>query len=132
MLSTPLQFLHTRCDPTTAPGLQLITCLFLATWSLTAVLTHHLGPSPRVAARFTRYNSRFYSFASFVLLLFILSPVPEHDGLARTAYHLSKMYEYVDILGVCAAGGAVGPHFWFHHLTTPWLTFVRVLPGGEG
>lgn len=130
MLSMTLELMKT-CNPAAASGLQLTTCLFLATWSLTAVLVHALGPFPR-AALFTRHNSRFYAFASFLLLVLILSPIPEHDGPARTVYHLSKIYEYIDILGVCAAGGTIGLHFGFHHLTTPWLTFVRVLQDGAG
>jgi hypothetical protein len=50
-------------------------------------------------------------------------------GNIRYIYHLSKFYEFLDILLVCAAGSPINLHFAFHHLTTPYLTFVRFLPG---
>ncbi|KXX76872.1 hypothetical protein MMYC01_206719 [Madurella mycetomatis] len=106
--------------------------IYLSLWLTTSLVVRRRGPSTTVAPTFTKYNSRLYSLASFLLLLLLLSPYPHHDTPARTLFHLSKFYEYVDVLGVTAGGGAVDLHFAFHHLTTPWLTFVRVLPGCEG
>ncbi|KAK1749570.1 hypothetical protein QBC47DRAFT_395664 [Echria macrotheca] len=105
----------------------LQTTLFLTAWLTIYLLIQLYGPYP-VISSLTRYNSRIYSFLSLLLLLLILSP---YETLAREAYHLSKIYEYIDIFGVVAAGGHVGLHFGFHHTTTVWLTFVRVLPEGE-
>jgi hypothetical protein len=42
-------------------------------------------------------------------------------------YHLSKFYEYIDVLNLKAAGIEIGRHMLFHHLTTPYLTYYRVL-----
>ncbi|OJD13463.1 hypothetical protein AJ78_06074 [Emergomyces pasteurianus Ep9510] len=49
------------------------------------------------------------------------------DEQLRYIYHLSKIYEYIDILLVLATGGQIGWHFGFHHLTTPYLSYIRVL-----
>lgn len=107
--------------------------LYLSLWLATSLAVRRRGPSTAVAPAFTRYNSRLYSLASLLLLVLVLSPCPQHDAPARALVHLSKLYEYVDVLGVVAAGGGpIDPHFAFHHLTTPWLTFVRVLPGCDG
>jgi hypothetical protein len=108
----------------------LQTILFLTTWFTLHLLTVYNGPYPSIST-LTKYNSRFYSLVSFVLLLLIISPFPSHEPLAREGYHLSKIYEYVDIFGVVAAGGTVDLHFGFHHTTTVWLTWVRVLPEGD-
>ncbi|KAK4112821.1 hypothetical protein N656DRAFT_768379 [Canariomyces notabilis] len=118
----------------TVRTMALQSLIYSSIWATTTLLVRHLGPSTKLAPVFMKYHNRIYSFASFLLLLLILHP--QHDALARTVYHLSKFYEYLDILSVTAAGGSVGLHFGFHHLTTPWLTFVRVLPspasGSEG
>ncbi|GAB1311341.1 hypothetical protein MFIFM68171_01551 [Madurella fahalii] len=110
----------------------LQSLVYLSLWLTTTLLVRRRGPSRSVAPTFSKYNNRAYSLASFLLLLLLLSPSPRHDAPARTLYHLSKFYEYVDVLSVAAAGDAVDLHFAVHHLTTPWLTFVRVLPGCEG
>ncbi|KAG8422785.1 hypothetical protein J3459_010070 [Metarhizium acridum] len=75
-------------------------------------------------------NSWFYSLASAVLLGLMF--VPQHEHVATRIYHLSKFYEYVDVLGVRAGGGEIELHFAVHHLTTPYLTYVRVLYYSQG
>ncbi|PGH27707.1 hypothetical protein AJ80_00494 [Polytolypa hystricis UAMH7299] len=88
------------------------------------------------------FFTRKMNFESGLLLLFEASLVG--DETRRKIYHLSKFYEYVDILNVLASGGQVGLHFGFHHLTlmsdfmagggkkTPYLTYFRVLHHHEG
>lgn len=117
--------------PITAATMLIQTSLFALTWLAICLLVRHHGPF-QSARSFTLVNSRFYALVSFCLLLLILDRNPQHDIYARYAYHFSKLYEYIDILGVAAAKGEIDSHFGFHHLTTPWLTFVRVLPGTAG
>lgn len=81
------------------------------------------GPITQARA-FTKANSWLYAAASFGLLLLTISP---YESTARWAFHYSKVYEYVDVLGVRAGGGVIDLHFAIHHLTTPYLTLVRVL-----
>ncbi|KAK4451225.1 hypothetical protein QBC34DRAFT_295749 [Podospora aff. communis PSN243] len=104
----------------------LQTTLFLTTWTtLHALVTLH-GPFHSISP-FMKYNSRFYSFLSLLLFFLIVTNSP----IAGEAYHLSKIYEYLDIFLVVLSGGKVGLHFGVHHTTTVWLTYVRVLPVGE-
>ncbi|SPO01664.1 uncharacterized protein DNG_04337 [Cephalotrichum gorgonifer] len=73
---------------------------------------------------------QLYAIASLILLVLILTPSLESH--ARGLYHASKFYEYVDIFNVRASGGVIDLHFGFHHLTTPYLTFIRVVQHSEG
>jgi hypothetical protein len=59
------------------------------------------------------------------------SPIPI-DTLGRLSFHYSKFYEYFDtfIYTAQGKGSDIGAHWAFHHLTTPWYTFVRVIPPG--
>lgn len=82
------------------------------------------------ARRLTKINSRLYSVAS--LILFFLIVLPKSQQLAQTLYHASKFYEYIDIANVIAIGGDIDLHFGFHHLTTPYLTYFRVIQHNEG
>ncbi|KAK0655056.1 hypothetical protein B0T16DRAFT_450795 [Cercophora newfieldiana] len=112
------------------PNFMLLqTTFFLTTWLTLHLLVATHGPYPSIST-LTKYNSRFYSLISLLLFLLIISPFPSHDVLAREAYHLSKMYEYLDIFGVVLSGGKVDLHFGVHHATTVWLTWVRVLREG--
>ncbi|RMZ87298.1 hypothetical protein DV736_g5477, partial [Chaetothyriales sp. CBS 134916] len=43
------------------------------------------------------------------------------------AYHVSKFYEYVDIFNLVAQGLAISTHMAFHHITTPYLTYSRII-----
>lgn len=107
----------------------LQTILFVSAWRRLHCHVQTRGPIPG-AARVTRINSQAYAVASLVLLVLILSP--SHNPLARRLYHASKFYEYVDIFNVRASGGAIDLHFGFHHLTTCYLTFFRVIYNSEG
>lgn len=107
----------------------LQTTIFVAAWVVLKRYVSKNGPISQ-ARTFTKINSWFYSVASFGLMVLALSP--SRDTEARRLYHLSKFYEYVDILGVLAGGGAIDLHFGFHHLTTPYFTFFRVLEHGQG
>lgn len=122
------------------PGVLISTIIFVPT----SLLLHHYirthGPIPS-ASTAIKLNSRLYAIISLYLLLSIALPASltpsslpkllsngQNDSYQRTAYHLSKLYEHVDIFNVLAAGGAVDLHFAFHHLTTPYLTLFRVVP----
>lgn len=103
--------------------------VFISLWMSLHLYISYRGPI-RGASTITKFNSFFYSAASLLLLILILSP--SHDIIARRIYHFSKFYEYIDILNVRASGGSIDLHFGFHHLTTPYLTFFRVLHHSEG
>jgi hypothetical protein len=104
------------------------TAAFIVIWILLRRRVSRRGPIPS-ASSFCKFHNRSYSAASLLLLLLVLSP--DHDSVARRAYHYSKFYEYLDILSVCAAGGQINLHFGFHHLTTSYLTFFRVVNENE-
>lgn len=115
-------------------GMELSLCLLLlqsAFFIVTWALVHHwvqMHGEVAGARTLTKINSRIYACASMGLLCLMLLPSASHDDLARRLFHMSKLYEqYVDVLGVRAGGGAIGLHFGFHHLTTPYLTYFRVL-----
>ncbi|KAI1130658.1 hypothetical protein F5Y10DRAFT_235293 [Nemania abortiva] len=107
----------------------LQTCCFITAWLLIDRHVTHHGPIP-AARTLNRWHSRVYSVLSALLLYLTLSPT--HDEAARTLYHISKFWEYIDVLTVRAGGGLIDLHFGFHHLTTPYLTFFRVLRNSEG
>lgn len=115
-----------------APPITLMisqSALFITLW---LALRRHVslnGPIPG-ARTLTTINSWFYALVSLGLFLIILSPF--HDFLARSLYHASKFYEYVDILNVLASGGEIDLHFGVHHLTTMYMTYARVLHHSEG
>lgn len=105
------------------------SAFFVALWlALRRYVSLH-GPISGARTLMT-INSWFYAFVSLGLLFVTLSP--PHDLLARRLYHASKFYEYVDILNVLASGGEIDLHFGVHHLTTMYLTYVRVLQHSEG
>ncbi|KAI0399462.1 hypothetical protein F4802DRAFT_589596 [Xylaria palmicola] len=108
----------------------LQTICFIIAWLVIDRQVSIHGPIPGAQA-LNKLHNRVYSVASSALLCLTLSP--GHDGVARDLYHLSKFWEYIDVLTVRAGGGSIGLHFGFHHLTTPYLTFFRVvLRDGEG
>lgn len=103
--------------------------MFLLVWgALRAYVVYH--GSIQGAYKIIRLNSLFYSVVSAALLIIIL--LPSYDTPARYLYHMSKFYEYVDIMNVQAAGSPISIHFGFHHLTTPYLTFFRVISNSRG
>jgi hypothetical protein len=123
------------------------------------------------AARTMKFNNAFYSLFSLALFICISSsyvtdlsttPTPlslkaitctkshtDFDQKLRLIYHVSKIYEYIDIFNVLAVGGEVNTHFGVHHFTvrlrlfppfssntvfpsinileTPYLTYSRVI-----
>lgn len=102
---------------------------FISIWASLHFYVSYRGPFPGAYA-VMKANSLFYATASMVLLALILSP--HHDDLARRVYHASKFYEYIDIINVRAMGSSIDLHFGFHHLTTPYFTFFRVLHHSKG
>ncbi|OAQ92351.1 NADPH2:quinone reductase [Purpureocillium lilacinum] len=108
----------------------LQTLVFVAAWGAVGRYVETRGPIASVRS-ITLLNSRFYSLASAALLALILL-APAYQDTARLLFHASKFYEYIDVLGVRAAGGEIDLHFGFHHLTTPYLTYFRVLHHHEG
>ncbi|KAI0487140.1 hypothetical protein F4859DRAFT_327861 [Xylaria cf. heliscus] len=107
----------------------LQTLLFITIWLVIDLRVSLYGPISG-ARELNKVHNRVYSAVSAVLLYLTLSP--NHDDTARTLYHLSKFWEYIDVLTVRAGGGCIDLHFGFHHLTTPYLTFFRVLRNSEG
>ncbi|KAH7153705.1 hypothetical protein DER46DRAFT_510536 [Fusarium sp. MPI-SDFR-AT-0072] len=107
----------------------LLTATFLAAWQTIQWHVATRGPISQ-ARTITKLNSRFYSSASLAFIILLL--FPQFEGQARSIFHFSKFYEYIDVFGVCAAGINIDLHFGFHHLTTPYLTLVRVLWYSEG
>ncbi|KAI0458245.1 hypothetical protein F5B21DRAFT_460324 [Xylaria acuta] len=102
---------------------------FITVWLVIDRRVSHHGPISGARA-LNRVHSCVYSAVSAVLLYLTLST--NHDSTARTLYHISKFWEYIDVLTVRAGGGCIDLHFGFHHLTTPYLTFFRVLRNSEG
>ncbi|KAE9371364.1 hypothetical protein N431DRAFT_545629 [Stipitochalara longipes BDJ] len=110
------------------------------------------GPLP-FAPTVIKYNSYAYSIFSLCLCMGITASIwdemsitsdPSIRGLIcsstsskfdrklRYIFHVSKLYEYVDIFNVLAAGGLVNAHFAIHHFTTMYLTYARVLRYSAG
>ncbi|KAL6253347.1 hypothetical protein RBB50_001070 [Rhinocladiella similis] len=86
----------------------------------------------------TRLNSQIYSCFSLVLAYLILNDVFHLQEISSIkssdlayVYHLSKFYEYIDVFNLVANGQSIGPHMAFHHITTPYLTYFRVLNASE-
>lgn len=105
------------------------TSAFIGAWALIHRFVAKHGPISQARA-LVKFNNWFYVALSSIMFGLILTPSCE--STARTLYHYSKFYEYIDILGVRAIGGAIDLHFGFHHLTTPYLTFIRVISHSEG
>ncbi|KAJ0414722.1 hypothetical protein BJY00DRAFT_294609 [Aspergillus carlsbadensis] len=133
---------------TTIPELLSFTLVSTTAWLALHVYVRHNGQIS-IAKPIIKLNSWIYTVLSFIMFLLVII-VPEYppgtstDGIGgnhpfsaastRYIYHLSKFYEFLDILLVCAARSPINLHFAFHHLTTPYLTFVRFLPdvGSDG
>lgn len=112
-----------------------ILSFLLARFIIARVKKH--GPFP-FASKAIKYNSVIYSLLSLLLCLAITfstwdeitntaSPTlrtlicsitsSTFDKNLRLIFHLSKLYEYIDIFNVLAAGGIVNTHFAIHHFT---------------
>ncbi|KAK2770428.1 hypothetical protein FQN53_005539 [Emmonsiellopsis sp. PD_33] len=128
----------------------LTSTLTLITLSLTT--HHHVTKHGRLplAAPLIKANNNIYALASLLFCIastcsFDVFPshrpspslhrlgdyVRHHEDQLRYIYHISKIWEYVDPLLVLANGGKVGWHFGVHHLTTPYLTYIRILPNSN-
>ncbi len=93
------------------------------------------------ARPFTRLNNQLYALFSLGLGCLILNDVFHFQndvaGLDLNTsdlayiYHLSKFYEYLDVFNLVAAGTEIGPHMAFHHITTPFLTYFRILNASD-
>ncbi|KIW84968.1 hypothetical protein Z517_00356 [Fonsecaea pedrosoi CBS 271.37] len=93
-----------------------------------------------LARPLTRLNNQVYALFSLALACLVLNDTEtfhfvdlEHvttSGLAYL-YHLTKFYEYVDVFGLVASGTPVNEHMAFHHITTPVLTYLRVLHASD-
>lgn len=57
------------------------------------------------------------SASSSIRTVICSTPSSELDQKLRYVFHASKLYEYVDIFNVLAAGGVVNAHFAIHHFT---------------
>ncbi|KAL4876786.1 hypothetical protein BJY04DRAFT_199455 [Aspergillus karnatakaensis] len=118
---------------TTLPELLTFTLLSTTTWLTLHLYVHRNGPIP-LTRSVAKLNNRFYaaiSLAMFLTVTLQTTKTAGDDSQIRYIYHLSKLYEFIDILLVCASGGPISLHFGFHHLTTPYLTFIRYLSGSE-
>ncbi|EXJ61871.1 hypothetical protein A1O7_02301 [Cladophialophora yegresii CBS 114405] len=122
---------------TSLQGVILTTGPFVFLWSMLRGYVSRNGPFS-FARPFTRLNNQLYALFSLALAYFILNDVfhfSELDGIDSSdlAYicHLSKFYEYIDVFNLVAAGTEIGPHMAFHHITTPFLTYFRVLNASD-
>ena len=139
---------------TSLPSLILTTGPFLFAWSLLRQYTTKNGPS-RIASTLITINSQVYAlFSALLSYLLIQSYLNTQHALPGQAavvtlplglsipylnrttltiadlgliYHYSKIYEYADVLLLVAQGKVIGQHMAFHHITTPFLTYFRVL-----
>lgn len=115
----------------------LATGPFVFLWSTLRGYVERNGPFS-FARSFTRLNNQLWAFFSLALAYLILNDVfqfQEFEHITGPAlayvYHLSKFYEYIDVFNLVAGGNAIGPHMAFHHLTTPFLTYFRVLNASD-
>jgi hypothetical protein len=121
------------------------TILYSIVWASIRYSVKHRGPA-RHAKAVLHFHSWVQVFFSSVLLsLTILSLLPpprvapvgintvqlriREDAafLPRYLHHLSRIFEYLDLLFFVAAGNTPDIHFAFHHLTTQYLTYFRLL-----
>lgn len=110
------------------------TIVFLSLWLLADLGVRYgiLHRHSTTIRQVIKCNSWLYSVASLTLSIALLSTPDDGQTTLRQIYHLSKFYEYIDILLVRASGAPIGLHFGFHHLTTPYLTLIRVVRHSVG
>lgn len=122
-------FCNGRFLPTESSFVVSSTFVFAVTALATGKYCRAFGPF-KLAPAVTTLNSKVYAVVSLFLFFGILASTqsPKADRISRYAYHISKFYEYVDIINVLASGGSINLHFAFHHLTTPYFTLFRVVP----
>ncbi|KAJ9645595.1 hypothetical protein H2204_001176 [Knufia peltigerae] len=110
---------------------------FIFFWSTLRAYVERNGAFPWTRT-VIHLNSQAYSLFSLVLAYLILNDAfhfQEISGIKSSdlayVYHLSKFYEYIDVFNLVANGQSIGPHMAFHHITTPFLTYFRVLNASE-
>lgn len=110
---------------TTLPEVLAFSIFLLLAW--TAVDVYVIKYGPIAAARsLTKVHNWFYAAVSLVMLVQILNNDDTQDSFTiRYIFHLSKFYESLDILLVCASGSQISGPLAFHHFTTPYLTYLR-------
>lgn len=95
-----------------------------------------------------KYNSYAYSIFSLLLCIGIAASISDEipstlapsirslicrhpstnfDRQLRFIFHASKLYEYVDIFNVLAAGGVVNAHFAIHHFTVSLAVIPKAI-----
>ncbi|KAK5446620.1 hypothetical protein LTS15_009552 [Exophiala xenobiotica] len=106
---------------------------FFFLWRIVRGYVERHGPFS-LAKSITCFNNQIYSLCSLGLALLILNDVfyfEQHENIQSSdlayIYHLSKFYEYIDVFTLVANGQSIGSHMAFHHITTPFLTYFRVL-----
>lgn len=136
---------------TTLPEILLSTLIFIPLWLFLRHIVLTNGPFKYADTLLFYHNILQVILSLFILAATTLSILPpivplqpliasvqaEHSFLPRYTYHLSKVYEYTDVLLFISRGGHAGKadtdlHFAFHHLTTPYLTLFRFLQHYEG
>lgn len=140
LVSTPFTLINMGLDGrpfTTLQSVILTSGPFLFLWSTLRGYVERHGPFS-LAKSTTRFNSQIYSLCSLGLALLILNDVfhfQEYENIKGShlayIYHLSKFYEYIDVFNLVANGQSIGPHMAFHHITTPFLTYFRVLNASD-
>lgn len=121
----------------------LYTTSILSSFLARAIISHvKKNGSISFASTMIKYNSYLYSIFSLFLCMGITASTWDEilrashpsirsmicsssssafDQKLRYVFHASKLYEYVDIFNVLAAGGVVNAHFAIHHFTVSLL-----------
>ena len=102
--------------PTTLSFTLLASTAFLAFQSLTQYYVQEHGPIAPARTLIT-LNSRLYALFSLALAIAIACSGSEGAAKCAYIYHVSKFYEYIDVLLLQAQGISIGEHMTFHHLT---------------
>ncbi|KAI9368196.1 hypothetical protein BJX61DRAFT_546775 [Aspergillus egyptiacus] len=133
---------------TTLPELLTFSLLLLSSWRAIHLYVKENGPLA-TARIITRFHNGFYAAVSLIMLIQILlldftttttnngTSLPNKDDdkssfTPRYTFHLSKFYESLDILLLSAAGIPISNPLAFHHLTTPYLTYIRYIAHHRG
>ncbi|KIJ40294.1 hypothetical protein M422DRAFT_256848 [Sphaerobolus stellatus SS14] len=138
---------------TTLPPILVCSGFFAASALLTHLYVKRNGPIP-FATPLRTLNNTLYALFSFYFAIQLTLSVYSWARLAsfrypsglevarslltetlpgrsdmrlRYIYHISKFYEFIDIILMIATGGDVGLMFGFHHMTTPYLTYARCI-----
>ncbi|RMZ76394.1 hypothetical protein DV737_g4868, partial [Chaetothyriales sp. CBS 132003] len=121
---------------------------FVFFWSMLRRYISRAGPIPEFTS-ITHLNSLLYAIFSAGLAYLIWQSFFEPDmqiyelpfrlpvlatntlvietWMLGYAHHVSKFYEYVDVFNLVAQGFTINTHMAFHHITTPYLTYSRII-----